>query len=100
MLLLNMVGYVLLDMDHLRVGPCFLAELDIDLECVCFKLYLYILKNKMIEIYISMFFISLLNFIPGNKRFLEKKNISIENDGNKSSHESKLVCNYPLTFLL
>lgn len=56
----------------------------------------------MIEIYISMFAISLLNFIPMNKRFLEKKNIPIKNRGNKSSHEdrNKLVCNYSLTFQL
>jgi len=40
------------------------------IEYVCFKLYLLIPENKMIEIYMPMFIISLLNFILGYKMFM------------------------------
>jgi len=39
-------------------------------KLTCFKLYLLIPGNKMIEIHMSMFVTSLLNFIPGYKMFL------------------------------
>ena len=45
-------------------------------ECVCFKLYLLISENKMIEMYMSMFVTSLLIFIPGYKMFLEIEKLS------------------------
>jgi len=50
---------------------------------VCFKLYLLIPGNKMIEMYMPMFVTSLLNFIPGYKMFLGIENFPKENDGNK-----------------
>jgi len=56
-------------LSEITISNC-LFFLPFLLECVCLKLYLYILKNQMIEIYIPMFVISLLNFIHRYKRFL------------------------------
>jgi len=56
----------------------------------------------MIEIFIPMFIINLLNFIHEHIRFIEKKNIIIKNGGNKISHDvkNKFTCNYLLISLL